>query len=195
MQRGLSTKPANLTIEANIDAVALLKKEKPASFDHIYTHFLLQHLPRQQRAELYREMWRTLRPGGKIKVLEELRFAKLFAIEFGSSGFSVSSRAITTQHAVEIGTFHALRNAAKWKDMVAQYASFKAKYGEDAAKVILLRAKKEHVLKLDRKMTSRDETPDTKVLLRCLGLINDRPFMVITATKGRVRQMPDSKPE
>lgn len=43
-RRGVTAKPANLTIAASIDAIELLKNEKPDGFDHIYAHFLLQHM-------------------------------------------------------------------------------------------------------------------------------------------------------
>ena len=53
--RSLSkTKPGNLTIKAKQDALNYLKSEKKNHYDHIYTHFLLQHLSYAKRMAICR---------------------------------------------------------------------------------------------------------------------------------------------
>lgn len=110
-QKGLHTKPPNLIVASGKRAVEFLQAEKPNSFDHLYAHFLLQHLSFQERKRLYLEIWRTLRPGTSFVTLEEMHQQRYLPLELRRAGFAVSVRKLKPEDVVKFDTFVAKRNA------------------------------------------------------------------------------------
>ena len=188
---GVTAKPANLTIAASTDAIKLLKNEKPDSFDHIYAHFLLQHMAPEQRAGLFAQVWRTLRPGAKFKTLESGHYSQLLIMELRNRGFKVTARTATLDEVKRVGTPRAIINSVGVRKTNEAMASLKAKIGESAFYELLPETSKRTIADLGDKLAARESPQNRKLVERDLKkmVFSDRPFVIITATKAIIRQM------
>ena len=110
-ERGAKVKPANLTIKAGISAEKYLASQKANSFDHEFAHFLTQHLSYAKRKEVFREVWRTLKPGSKFIVIEAWAYDKTLQMELRNAGFGVSAKRITAEELLKLRADNADANA------------------------------------------------------------------------------------
>ncbi|MFA6268953.1 MAG: hypothetical protein WCW13_02475 [archaeon] len=209
---GAKTKPNNLTIKSGIAAEKYLAGERPNSFNHLYAHFLTQHLAYSTRQQLFKQAWRTLKPGAKFMVIEFGAHKKTLEIELRNTGFGVSARRITSEELLKLDTDNAYNNAMsslELKNMVdtlktlspIQRTALLARITKGKATTIeeLKKLNLEEVRELHTALFTKYNGPNPpqeaknshKLVLQSLkgDLLYEKPFVVITARKPRVRYL------
>ncbi|HLC93345.1 MAG TPA: class I SAM-dependent methyltransferase [archaeon] len=184
--------PPNLKIATGLEAQHILRAEKPNSFDHIYAHFLLQHVPRPQRVELYQQILRTLRPGATFKTVEEEGYGKLISIELAQHGFGVTTKAMASAEVKRLGTPQAEKNAKTLDEFMHRRDELKQSDGSQASESFrreLFDYLKE--VKLKERAEQNLETHDGLLLLNRYEQFDtkNQPFVLITARKSKVRYL------
>jgi len=115
-KKGLKEKPRNLDVRGRTDAISYLKAQRPESLDHVYAHFLLQHLSFAKRQELLQGAFNALRKGGRFLTVEEMHYSGQLQAELKSQGFEVFAKRLTPEQVFELGTDNAQMNARAYWD-------------------------------------------------------------------------------
>ncbi len=209
-ERGAKLKPNNLTIRAGITAEKYLTGEKANSFDHLYAHFLGQHLSFAARQELFRQAWRTLKPGTRFAIIDAWAYEKPFMMELRNAGFSVNAKKITAEELLKLGTDNADINAIKAINAREMFEILKTMPTAQLTNLIAHATEGKGTTIKDMKRLNQQEVRDihtafftkyngpnpsqeaknaNKLVTRTVrGEAHfKKPFVVITATKGRVR--------
>ncbi len=101
----------NLRVERGKDAEQFLREQPPESFDHLYAHFLLQHVPYSRRQSLYGQIMRSLKPSAHFATVENIHFLRQLSNELESKGFEVHSRQLSSEELLQLGSDNAQHNA------------------------------------------------------------------------------------
>lgn len=208
LERGERQKPAGLAVLANTDALKFLRSRKRESLDHLYAHFLLQHLSFAQRRALLSEALRVLRKGARLAVVEEMHYASQLGIEMQKAGFRVFQKRMSARELLKLGTDNADMNAAtnlERQRMMAQFAMLpkgmlerlqpKVAKGKKARNVEELKQiDTQEVREIIRQRIEAREgkkpSPEVRQAIgRILGAVGERysekPFVVLWARKPR----------
>jgi len=211
-ERKAKVKPSNLTIRAGIAAEEYLAREKANSFDHLYAHFLTQHLAHAKRAALFREVWRTLKPGTKFVVIEAWAYDKTLQMELRNAGFGVSAKRITAEELLKLGADNAdnnTRSSIETRDtiellrtmpknaaanIISRITKGKASTIEGLKKINEQEVRELHTglfNKYNRLKPSEEAKNSNKLVTRAIrgDSYFTTPFVVITATKPKVRHV------
>ncbi len=184
--------------------------ERANSFDHLYAHFLTQHLAVSTRKELFKQAWRTLKPGNKFVIIEARAYEKPLEMELRNAGFGVSKRRITAEELLKLGADNADMNAVRSAEardllemlstmpplqvatLLAQTTGGKAATAADMKRINQQEVRDMHTARFNKYNGPKpsQEAMDThKLVIRAIrGEAHyKQPFVVITAAKPRVR--------
>jgi SAM-dependent methyltransferase len=209
-EKGQRTKPANLTVKAGIAAEKYLAGEKPNSFDHLYAHFLTQHLAFAKRRELFAQVWRTLKPGTRFVVMDAWAYEKPLAMELRNAGFRVSTKRLTPEEVMRLGADNVDINASRSIETREIMELLQRMPAQQAMNIISHATKGKGVTVSDMKRINQQEVREqhdaqfrkyngpnppqealdaNKMVMRAIrGEEHYKtPFVIITATKPRVR--------
>ena len=208
-EKGHASVPHNLIIHAGIAGEKYLAKQKSASFDHLYAHFTTQHMRYADRMELFKQVWRTLKPGTKFVIIEAGAFEKELQLELQRSGFGVKTKQISPEELEKLGTSSSEANAKsarQSRDLIRlleglprqQRRALLRKINNGRFKSIeeLKRINTQEVRELFTELYKRYETNPSsreaqnahKVVMRTIkNLSYETPITIITATKPKVR--------
>lgn len=114
---GVKSKPKNLIVKRNQEALKYLLKQPSNSFDIFSLHFVLQHQSIERRGQIFKQAMRVLRPGGKMFSLTEHSFFGQEAFELRKNGFKVSVNPLSFEEVLKINTDHTLENIKGGKYM------------------------------------------------------------------------------
>ena len=194
-EKGIHFKPKNLDIKANTDAEGYLKRQKGNHFDHIYAHFLFQHLTTAKRAATFAQIWRTLRPGGTFLAIGEDPYSQQQALELQRQGFRVSIRPVSRKEMEKLDTDYGRHNL--WAEEQVERLIKKTMQEDpsgELAKSIFLQAGR---ISLNRELKEIGEELGTepaksayKKMLRDssrIRLYERKRFFAIWAKKPRIR--------
>lgn len=196
------TKPANLEVRANADALEFLRRKSNEYFTHLYAHFLVQKFPYRRRQALIREIKRTMQPGARFIMVEEAHWAEELTNEFKEGGFQVHTRKIGSEELRKLATDNAEENATDDFKLKAAIAILPEILPPDIAKRTGVKTKREFVeqqLRQYQEVTWRAHlqfeptTADSHalaVLRRVVERLPQRylvqkPFVVITCKKPK----------
>jgi hypothetical protein len=210
-ERGHTSIPNNLMIHAGIPGEKYLTKQQPNSFDHLYAHFTTQHMRYADRMELFKQAWRTLKPGTKFVIIEAGAFEKELLIELRKSGFGVTSKQITPEELEKLGTPSSKANAKSAKgsrDLIKLLESLPRQQRRELLRQInqgriksveeLKRINTKEVREMFTELYNRYETNQNsqeardahKVVMHTIkSLSYETPITVLTATKPKVRHV------
>lgn len=201
--------PANLTIKSGTGAGKFLSSQKANSFNHVYSHFLLQHVSFSERKQIFAELMRTLKPGARFSTIEDGHYGKAFPLELQRAGFKVTTKMISPEELLRIGTDNADMNARVSMERKEFLEFLKTLHPQDFANMSsqlpkspkspedLKRIDIEKVRKIlenkwkgiDGKDMGAEARESMRLALRDLrGRYGEKPFVVITAAKARVRR-------
>jgi SAM-dependent methyltransferase len=209
-EKGIRTKPQNLTIKAGIAGEKYLAEQRPNSFDHIYSHFLTQHMSFESRRELFRQVARTLKPGSRFVIIEMANYEKTLEMELRNAGLKVSKRRMTPEELFKLSTDNGNANAKSAANAKHTLDVLRRAGPSEAAKILSRTNSSartiEELFKVNQSEVRLDHTnlflknnPNpSKEALDSLKLIRRgitppdnflRPFTVITAKKSSVKKI------
>jgi hypothetical protein len=207
-KQGHTRIPGNLTIRNGESAQKFLQTQAKDSLDHVYAHFLLQHVKYSERQEIFRELMRTMRPGAKFVTIEDGHYSKQLPIELRKNGFRVTQKRISAKELAKLRTDNADMNSkAKLgkenllrlvgtmpPEQIAQMARNPNIRSAQALKETDIKEVREII----RKKLYEKEGPNApREAKEAMQLIlhsmpegfTQTPFTIITATKERVRKL------
>ncbi len=202
LREGQHTKPANLEVRPNTDALEFLRKKESEYFSHVYAHFVIQKFPFRRRQTLIREIKRSMRPGARFTMVEEVHWAPELKKEFEEAGFQVHVRKIGSEELRKLATDNAEENATDDLKLKAAFAVLPENLPPEIARRTGTKTKSEYARKLIEQLKAItwnnhvqfEPTLADTIALATLQRIVDRiperflvqkPFVVITCKKPR----------
>ena len=190
--KGINKVPNNLSVIEYRDVLDHLLRSKSNYFDHVYSHFLLQHLSYAKRIAVCEELMRVLKPGTRFVTVEQYHTSRQIPLELEQAGFRVSVKPVGIQQIANLGTDSGDLNAARAVHTERRLASARAYGGkefEDAEKNSMLQGGWWQMME-----TARDNgdlnSPEGKKALQTMMEDEERQFThshfyVITAFKPK----------
>ena len=202
----------NLKLTRGQSAVTYLRKlwkrKKRPVYDHVYAHWVLSVMNRQTRIALFKEIIKNIKPGSKWAIVDEGFIERQIADELRGVGFGVSVRRITLDQLIknpptsieEVSTRDpmslmrigsgTLANYGLMKHFIGEIETLKRTFGEGHARELITRDKQLLKQRLESYETGRPTGANAKAIKRMVrgrGEDLQKPFVVITATKPRIR--------
>ena len=206
--RGQRMMPSNLTIKTGTGAGKFLSAQKANSLDHVYSHFLLQHVAFAERKQIFGELMRAMKPGARFSTVEDGHYGKAFPLELQRAGFKVTTKRLSPEEVARMGTDNADMNARAPVERKEFIEFLKTLSPQEFANVTMQTGKRPKspedlkridieevrgILKtkwraIDGAKAEQGAKDSLRLALRDMrGRYDERPFVRITATKGRAR--------
>ncbi len=199
-ERGQHTKPRNLEIRRNTDALSVLRNQDSASISHAFAHFLLQHVSSLQRHVIFAELHRVLEPNARFTTVEDIHYATVLRSELAKVGFVVTVRRIGPEELMHLKTYNADMNAQHVLRIRRLIASIPAKIPKSRSKEFRGAKTRDEVIQYDiqntqavvRRKLEQLEGPNRSreaqaAINQIVGEVpfgyRDKPFAVITVRK------------
>ncbi|GEM_PF-2629768 len=105
----------NLKVTRGKDAVSFLAEQPSSSVDHIYAHFLAEHIPLHKRKSLFAHAMKVMRPGARLVMVEQANWNAQLRDEISKTGFVVHSKPLNPADLRRLGTNHARTRLASYE--------------------------------------------------------------------------------
>ena len=86
------------------DGIGFLTRAAAQSLDHIYSLFTIKHVPFHGRTKLFEQAIRALKPGRELLIVDDSWYRNQFARELTKAGFVVTSREMSPQETLKLGS-------------------------------------------------------------------------------------------
>lgn len=112
-------------------------------------------------------------------------------MELRNQGFNVTARNATLDEVKRVGTPRAIINSENVRKVNEAIAALKAQVGESAINELLPEAWKISRAALGDNLAAKESPQNRKLIEKDIKKIafSDKPFVIITATKAKIRQM------
>lgn len=190
--KGVKRVPSNLKVIEHRDALQQLLRSKPNFFDHVYTHFLLQHLSYAQRTSICQELLRVLKPGAKFVTVEQYHVSRQIPLELRKAGFKVTVKPMSVQQLFKLGTDCGDLNAQRatlTERRIAAARAYGGREAEEAEKQVMINGGRWQMMNTANVNGDLKTIEGRKALERIMQdeerQFTHSHFYVITATKPR----------